>query len=49
MMITRGHAIKNRAAYPENTSINKVEAYEENEDGINWKLLTSRPLKSHFA
>lgn len=46
VMITRGHAIKNRAAYPENTSINIVEAYEENKDGINWKLLTTHPIKT---
>lgn len=42
--IPRGHHIKNSIAYPKDTSINIVEAYEENKDGINWKLLTTHPI-----
>ena len=42
--IPRGHHIKNGPAYPKETSVNIVEAYEENNDGINWKLLTTHSI-----
>ena len=44
IILTRGHHIKNAAAYPPDVSINIVEAYDEAGSGINWKLLTTHPI-----
>lgn len=44
--VPRGHHIKNGNAYPKDVTINIVEAYGEDECGINWKLLTTHPIES---
>ena len=44
--ITKGSHIKNGVKYPKQVTINIVEAYEEKEDGINWKLLTTHSINN---
>ncbi len=44
--ITIGHAKKDSVVYPEKVDLNIVEAYEDREAGLSWKLLTTHPINN---
>lgn len=44
--ITTGNGRVNGAAYPDKVDLNIVEAYEDREGGLSWKLLTTHPISN---